>query len=211
MQVTIFGASGMVGKQLITHALARGWRVVAFGRKIDEWIEKENKHFKAFKGYIFDASDVKNALKGSDAVLSALGGSLDGSDLSRSLGMKNIVAQMEKFGPNRIVALGGLGVLDSPDGKGPLFEQEGYPKEYVAVGLEHYQAYMHLKNSLLDWTFVCSPNILNEDANGKMEVATEAPAAQFEISAGNLALYMTQAIEDSSHVGQRVGIGDSER
>jgi uncharacterized protein len=210
MRVTIFGASGLVGKQLITHSLAHGWQVVAFGREIDEWIDKEALHnnFKAVKGYIFDASDVKKALKGADAVLSALGGAVDGSDRTRSLGMKNIVAQMEKVGPKRIVALGGLGVLDAPDGSGPLFEQEDYPKEYVAVGREHFQAYNFLKNSSLDWTFVCSPNIMDNEANGLIEVVPEAPASQFEISSGNLALYMTQAIADISHINQRVGIGN---
>jgi uncharacterized protein len=210
MQVTIFGATGKVGKQLITHALARGWKVVAFGRNIDEWIDKDlnNKNFKAVKGYIFDARNVRKALKGSDAVLSALGGAVDGKDKSRSLGMKNIVAQMEKQGPKRIVALGGLGVLDARDGSGPLFEQEDYPKEYVAVGFEHYQAYGFLKESSLDWTFVCSPNIIEQDSDGKMDVVSEAPAPNFEISSGNLGLYMTQAIANESNIKERVGIGN---
>ncbi|HSK13700.1 MAG TPA: NAD(P)H-binding protein [Phnomibacter sp.] len=210
MVVTIFGATGMVGKQLITHSLARGWQVRAFGRQIDEFLDKDIEQDKlvAIKGYVFDAGDVKKALKGSDAVLSALGGSVEGTDHTRSLGMKNIVAQMEKYGPKRIVALGGLGVLESPDGSGPLFEQDSYPQEFVAVAREHYGAYQHLKNSSLDWTFVCSPNILDVEADGRFEAVAEAPASTWEVNAGNLALFMTQAIEFGTFIKQRAGISN---
>jgi putative NADH-flavin reductase len=212
MQVTIFGATGMVGRHLIIHAMARGWRVVAFGRQVEALIDRglQQDLLVPVKGYVFDSSDVKKALKGSDAVLSALGGSIDGTDNTRSLGMKNIVSQMERYGPKRIVALGGLGVLDSPDGKGPLFMQDDYPQAYVAVGKEHYAAYQYLKASSLNWTFVCSPNILNAEATGRFTTVTEAPATSFEINAGDLALYMVQAVADGLHLKQRVGIGNKE-
>ena len=211
MTVTIFGATGTVGRQLITHSLARGWTVKAFGRNIEAWIdiEKYRDNFTAIKGYVFDAGDVKKSLKGSDAVLSALGGSVDGSDKTRSLGMKNIVAQMEKYGPKRIVALGGLGVMDAPNGSGPMFMQEGYPAEYVPVGREHFEAYNYLKASSLEWTFICSPNILDADADGKYVVTEETPAPEFEINAGNLGLFMTQAVESASFFKKRFGICNS--
>lgn len=210
MTITIFGATGMVGKQLITHCLSKGWLVRAFGRNIEKWIdtEKYRERFTAIKGYVFDEGDVKKAIKGCDAVLSALGGLLDGSDKTRSLGMKNIVAQMEKYGPERIVALGGMGVLDAPDGSGPLFLQEGYPKEYVAVGKEHFEAYQFLRASHLKWTFVCSPNILEADANGKFTVTSESPAPNWEVNSGNLALAMVQMAEQDRYINQRVGISN---
>jgi putative NADH-flavin reductase len=211
MVVTIFGATGMVGRQLIIHALAKNWQVRAFGRQVDELIDMDlqQKSFNAIKGYVFDAGDVKKVLKGSDAVLSALGGAVDGSDRTRSLGIKNIVEQMEKFGPKRIVALGGLGVLDTPDGNGPLYEQEEYPKEYVPVSKEHFAAYQFLKNSNLDWTFLCPPNIINEEADGNFKTFPESIPEKMEINSGNLALSMVQAVESGTFLHQRVGITNS--
>ena len=211
MTVTIFGATGMVGKQLIIHSLAKGWNVRAFGREIDSLIDKDlqTDKFTAVKGYVFDAGDVQKALKGSDAVLSAIGGALDGSDQTRSLGLKNIVAQMEKYGPKRIVAVGSVGVLDSEDGSGPRFEQEGYPQEYVTVGREHFAAYMHLKKSTIDWTFMCPPDILDKEADGKFETVTEGSATNWEINAGNLALSIVQSIDSETFSHLRVGIGNS--
>ncbi len=210
MTVTIFGATGMVGKQLIIHALSKGWNVRAFGRQIDDLMDKELQTDKltAVKGYLFDAGDVQKALKGCNAVLSAIGGAVDGSDQTRSLGIKNIVAQMEKNGPKRIVAVGSVGVLESEDGNGPRFEQEDYPQEFVPVGREHFAAYMHLKKSSLDWTFMCPPDIHDKEADGKFETTPEAPATHWEINAGNLALSMVQAVASETFIHQRVGIGN---
>lgn len=210
MTVTIFGATGQVGKHLVTHSLAKGWKVKAFGRQIDGLLEQDlrNPDLSAVKGYVFDAGDVKKALQGTDAVLSALGGLSDGSDHTRSLGMKNIVAQMVKYGPKRIVAVGGLGVLESPDGTGPLFEKEDYPQQYVPVAREHFSAYLQLKASPLDWTFICPPNILDAEADGKFITAEESPAGGWEINAGNLALCMVQAVASGSFIHHRVGIAN---
>lgn len=210
MIVTIFGATGMVGKQLMVHAFSRGWQVRAFGRQVINLIDKglRDDDFTAIKGYVFDAKEVGIAVNGSDAVLSALGGKMDGSDTTRSLGMKNIVAQMEKFGTKRIVALGGLGVLNSNVHDGPIFEQKGFPEEYVPVSKEHYKAYEYLVASNLDWSFFCSPDILDMEADGAFEVVEESPAEHHQINAGNLALAMIDAVEKGTFIKQRVGIGN---
>lgn len=210
MTVTIFGATGQVGRHLVTHSLAKGWKVKAFGRQIEGLLDRDmrNPDLSAVKGYVFDAGDVKKAIQGSDAVLSALGGAMDGSDQTRSLGMKNIVAQMLKYGPKRIVALGGLGVLDNPEGTGPLFEGEDYPKQYVPVAREHFAAYNFLKDSCLDWTFICAPNIIDAEADGRFLAVEEAPGQGWDISAGNLALAMVQAVDSGTFLKKRVGIAN---
>lgn len=208
MTVTIFGATGQVGKQLVTHALAKGWNVKAFGRNTEQLIDRENDQFHTIKGYVLNAGDVEKAIKGSDAVLSALGGAFDGTDKSRSLGIKNIVAGMQKNGVRRIVALGGLGILPTANG-GYRMDASDYPAEYVPVGLEHKQAYIHLKESGLDWTFVCSPDIVQNDADNQFAVKAEEPTGNYEISTGNLALFMVQELEREEFKQQRVGISNN--
>jgi putative NADH-flavin reductase len=209
MIVTIFGATGMVGKQLVTHSLAKGYHVRVFGRSVEGLIDADLRHqnFEAIKGYVFDADDVSKAIAGADAVLSALGGAFDGSDHTRSLGMKNIAAQMEKTGLKRIVALGGFGVLPNGHG-GYLLDAKDYPTQYLPVGLEHKAAYELLKASALDWTFVCSPNIATADADGQFEVMEEAPAQSMTISTGNLAMFMVTELTKNEFVHRRVGIGN---
>lgn len=209
MNITIFGATGMVGKKIVSQALAKGFYVNAFGRNVEDLIDKDlrDDHLTASKGYIFDESAVFSAVKDTGAVISVLGGSLDGTDKSRSLGMKNIIKQMEKAGIKRIIALGGLGVLQA-DADHFLLDMPGYPEEYRMVGQEHLQAYAFLKASLLDWTFVCPPNILNEE--GMRQYITHADYQpepnHYEIAAGDLADCMLNEITLRKFVHQRVGI-----
>ena len=212
MTVTIFGATGVVGKQLIIHAMAKGWMVKAFGRNVESMIDKElhlhSENFKVIKGYVFDAGEVNFALKGSDAVLSALGGAFTGTDKSRSLGTKNIITQMKETHVSRIVALGGRGVL--PDAKGNyLMDATDYPPEYIPVSLEHKEAYLYLKQSGLDWTFVCAPNIVTGAADNQFVTCSEAATDKWEVSAGNLALFMVEELERKQYLQKRVGISNS--
>jgi uncharacterized protein len=209
MIVTIFGATGMVGKQLVQQALFKGFTVKAFGRNVFTELNMDEKNLELIKGALFDEGDVKNAIKGSDAVLSCLGGNFTGDDKTRSLGMKNIVAQMEKVGVNRIVAVGGIGVLQASEEK-QIMNTEEFPKEYLAVSIEHKKAFDYLQNSSLDWTFVCPPMIVNETPTGNFSTLKDYPptANNFNISAGDLALFMLSELERNDFIKTRVGISN---
>lgn len=210
MIITVFGATGMVGKQLVQQALFKGHQVKAFGRNVFTTDFLEQDKIELIQGGLFDEKEVGKAIAGSDAVLSALGGSMDSTDKTRSLGMKIIAAQMEKAGVKRIVAVGGMGVLDAGDGT-LLLDGEEYPQQYVTVGLEHKKAWEHLKNSSLDWTFVCPPDIIDAGPTGNFVTkAEQVPEPnQYRINAGDLALFMIGEIEKREYVHQRVGISNT--
>lgn len=211
MIITIFGATGMVGKRLVRVALANGHHVRAFGRNVQKLIDADlhNDQLDAIHGYVFDAREVREAIQGADAVISVLGGSFDGLDKTRSLGIKNIIEQMQQTGVSRIVALGNLAVLD--DGKGNYFvDAADFPPEYLPVGREHLQAYLFLKTSQLDWTYVCAPDIHDQDATGQYLTNAELPAkaGKQSITAGDLADFMLQECLDQKYMHQRVGISN---
>jgi uncharacterized protein len=209
MKLTVFGATGMVGKQIVKHALAFNHMVKAFGRNVESLIDSDlnNDNLIAVKGYVFDEDSVYDAIKGSDAVISALGGDFSGNDKTRSLGIKNIITEMQKAGIKRIVALGGIGILNAEDGT-LLIEQPDYPKNYLPVAKEHLQAYLYLKESNLDWTIVGAPNILEEDATGGFITSADNPPTpdKGKINAGDLALFMVTEVVKNSYVKRRVGI-----
>ncbi len=209
MIITVFGASGQVGKYVVAQALAAGHTVRAFGRNVTDFIDADihNEALIAIKGYVFDAADVANALHGADAVISVLGGSFYGLDQTRSKGMQMIVQQMEQAGIKRIAALGGLGIL--PDDAGHyLLDGPDYPQEYLPVGREHQAAYEALKASTLDWTFVCSPNILDKPFSGQYITKAETIPTpnHYEINAGDLANCLLTSVTDKNYTCQRVGI-----
>lgn len=206
MNLLIFGATGMVGHHLVNQALLKGYKVKAFGRNVYSTKMPENENLELVTGALFDAKEVLSAVKGCDAVLSAIGGAMDGTDKTRSLGMKNIVAQMEAAGVNRIVAVGGTGILEDEEGK-MLFEAEDYPQEYLPVTLEHKKAYDILKASSLDWTMVCPPMIVEGEVTGvyRTEEAKQ-PEGNSKIKAGDLAMFMLNEMINNEFLKERAGI-----
>ncbi|MEO7306304.1 MAG: SDR family oxidoreductase [Ferruginibacter sp.] len=209
MKLIIFGATGMVGKQLVQQALFKDHHVKAFGRNVytTDYLQTEN--LQLVQGALFDEGEVFNAIKGCDAVLSAIGGSMDGSDKTRTLGMKNIIKQMQKAGVKRIIAIGGMGVLNA-DENSLLLDKDDYPAEYLPVGLEHKKAYETLKESSLDWTFVCPPNIIDAGPTGHYTTKADylPEPNNYKINAGDLSMFMLNEAEKNEFVQHRVGISN---
>lgn len=211
MHITVFGATGQVGKRIVQQALSKGYFVTAFGRNVESLIDQDNLNEKltAQKGYLFDEKDVAKAIDKADVIISVLGGASDGSDKTRSLGIKQIITQMQKKGKKRIIALGGMGVLNAEDNT-LLLHADDYPEEYLAVGLEHLKAFELLLESNLDWTFFCPADIHDKDETGIFITSINyAPDPNhFRINSGDLAMAMLKAATNQEYVQQRVGISN---
>ena len=72
MKIIIFGASGKTGKLLVEQALSDNHRVTAFVRNPSN-LNISNPNLVIVQGDATDASDVKKAILGHDAVISTLG------------------------------------------------------------------------------------------------------------------------------------------
>lgn len=215
MNLTIFGATGMVGKQLVQQALFNGYKVKAFGRNVyttdflpvNSQIKNEN--LQLIQGALFDEDEVYAAIKESDAVLSAIGGDFNGTDKARTLGIKNIIKQMQKAGVKRIIAVGGSGILNA-DENTLLINHKDYPKQYIPVGKEHQKAYELLKESGLAWTIIGSPEIYNNGPTGHFVTRAdyEPEPNNHKINAGDLAMFMLAELKKNEFVCHRVGISN---
>lgn len=209
MKLIVFGATGMVGKMIVQQALYMGNHVKAFGRNVytTDYLQTEN--LELVQGALFSEAEVYDAIKGCDAVLSAIGGAMDGTDKARTLGMKNIINQMQKSAMKRIVAIGNMGVLNASENS-LLIDEKDYPQQYVPVGKEHQKAYELLKDSNLDWTFVCPPDIINAGPTGAFTTAADYPPAanNDKINAGDLAMFMLNELKKNEFVKHRVGISN---
>ena len=209
MNVIIFGATGMVGKQLVKQALYMGHHVKAYGRNVFTEDLPESKEIEIVQGTLFNDKQVFNALKGCDAVLSAIGGGVDSTDVTRSLGMKNIVAQMQKAKVQRIIGIGSIGILNA-DADTLIMDTPEFAPEYILVSLEHFKAYNFLKASALDWTFVCPPDIMDAAVTGIYTTHADYPPVKnkFRINSGDLAMFMLKEITANEFVQHRVGISN---
>jgi uncharacterized protein len=207
MKVIVFGATGPVGKELVKQALYDGHEVKAYGRNVIFEGLPEDKKVELVQGALFDEGDVLFAIKGCDAVLFAVAGSSDGTDKTISLGMKTVVKQMEKAGVKRIVALGGMGVLDGANEK-MLMDDDDFPPKFNAVSIEYKKALAVLLNSHLDWTLVCPPAIETGAPTGIFKVtADQLPEPDSAaINTGDLALFMLKIIKQPAYLKQKTGI-----
>ncbi len=164
MRVTVFGASGKVGRLVVTELLARGYEVIAFVHAHDPF----DGRVKTVKGDAHVATDVAKAVRGSDMVISTLGswGTKDKDIVSA--GIRNIITMMEAKGIKRLVSLTGSEARDPADQPG-LFQKVSHlgasllVRKIVEDGEEHLRL---LRASSLDWTTIRSPVMNNFGGTG---------------------------------------------
>lgn len=164
MQITVFGAAGKVGRQVVTVALARGHKVVGFVHNSSGL--PKNKNLRIVNGDVYNPEAVEEAIKGSDAVISALGSwGTPKKDIVKS-GIKNIIPAMEKNKVSRIVSLTGHGA----NAPGDEFDLLHIISRWMLVilapkilhdGEDHIE---QLAASKLDWTVIRS-SLMEEHGN----------------------------------------------
>ena len=97
MKITVFGATGDTGKLIVELALQAGYEVVAYARNPSK-LNIINEHLTVISGDLSDETLIETAVKGSDAVLSALGPRGGSKDKPLTQGITNIIGAMKKPG-----------------------------------------------------------------------------------------------------------------
>lgn len=209
MTITVFGATSSLGLEVIKQALAKNYIVKAFGRDVSSLIDRDlhTKNFEAIKGYVFDEKEVANAIENTDVVISCLGGGVDGTDRTRSLGSKNIIRQMQNKDIRRIIIVSNACILNGADEKF-IFELDDYPEELKPFAQEHYLVFTQLQESNLDWTVFCPEKIINSDITSPYQLTKNIlpDNTMKSISSSNLAACMLSSIGDSDFFGNRFGL-----
>src|SRR5271167_1550455 len=105
-RVTVFGASGAVGWQVVEQALRRGQQVTAYVRTPAKLTAGDPK-LTVLTGELDDRESVQAAVRGADAVIGALGPSLDrsASGMPLAAGTQNIVDAMRAEGVGRFIGM----------------------------------------------------------------------------------------------------------
>jgi nucleoside-diphosphate-sugar epimerase len=114
MTVTVFGATGGVGSQIVDQLRSRGHTVTAYVRNPSKVPRTRGEDVTVVVGELSDAAAIDRAVQGANAVVSALGPSLSRKVTGLPLveGTRNIVAAMQRHGVRRYVGNGTPSVLD---------------------------------------------------------------------------------------------------
>lgn len=160
MNILVYGASGATGHELVKQALAQGHNVTAFVRNPSKLKIKHDK-LKVIQGNVINYRLVEGAVKGQDAVLSALGAASPFKyDQSVVDGANNIIKAMESNGVSRFIYMSFVGVKESRN-------TAGFVIKYIAPKLLSTEVAGHearekmIKQSQLQWTIVRPPTLTN--------------------------------------------------
>ncbi len=209
--IVVFGAAGRTGKYLVEYALLAGHKVTAFDRHAANEHTPKHENYTHVAGDVYNQEQVDKAIEGKDVVISAIGtNQIEGPAVNlMSDGMKAFSAAMKKHKVKRVLAVGGLAVLQLNQTT-QLIDKPDYPAEYKNVGTGHNKVYHVFLETDLDWTFVCCPNIMDAPRGGKYNINKDYPAeGLFEISTGNLADFILKEMEENKFLKTRVGIANA--
>lgn len=203
MKLTILGATGEVGQNLVQQTLALGHKVTAFTRSPDK-LKSRHDNLKVVAGDVLDPEAVKDSVQGQDAVLCALGMPLMNKDQLRSKGTANIVQAMEETGVKRLVCLSVLGAGDSRSVLPFHYTYLIVPFLLRRTIADHNKQETHIRNSGLDWVMVRPGNFTDGSKTGSYRHGFTAgdPPASLKISRADVADFMIRQLADNAYLHQ---------
>src|SRR5436305_14242764 len=116
MNLTVFGATGGVGREVVTQALDAGHHVTVYVRNPDK-LPLAHPNLTVISGEFTDREAVQRAVSGADAVISALGPSLDRKATGMPLGegTRTILEALRAEGVERYLGMATPSLRDPRD------------------------------------------------------------------------------------------------
>lgn len=189
MNLSVLGATGATGTQLVEQALTAGHHVTALARS-PEKLTITNPSLHVVQGDATDRAAVSRAMKGADAVISTLGAT--GPVIAEAT--RAIVAVAKQEGPQRIVIMSSFAVARdrlTPASKLLTRMAMGSQIKDKTTGEEA------LRASGLDWTIVYATKLTNGPKTEPtvVPVTTKVGMSQ-KISRATAASFLLQAATD---------------
>ncbi len=208
MRLLIVGATGGTGRQLVAQALERGHQVTALARNPAR-VKLQHERLRVVRGDVLDDASVERAVRGQDAVLSALGHKrwlYPNRILSD--GTRNLLRAMEALGVRRFVCESSLGVGDSRGRLGLYFTLFVIPFILPFYYWDKSRQESVIRASPLDWTIV-RPGVLT---NGPRRGAyRHGPRVgnwiwSVRISRADVADFMLNQLTDDTYLRSAPGV-----
>lgn len=202
MNITVFGASGKVGRLLCTELLRRGHSITAFVHN-NAGILTASEQLKIVAGDVHTPNDVLPVLSGCDVVVSCLGSWGTKSKDIVGTATAVIIPAMQQNGIKRFVSVTGSAAM-VPGQKLSLVDSLTrtllglIAKPILVDGEKHLQL---LSKSSLDWTAIRSPAMSSGTSTGYM-LSTKSPALWVRVSRASVVCALADVIEQGSFVGE---------
>ena len=219
MKVTVFGATGGVGRQVVEQAVAAGHHVTAVVRNPDGLPAGVN-HVRADLDTV-GLDVIRSAVNGADAVLSCLGPRSKAEAGIVTKGTKLIVTAMKEMGVHRLIVISAVpvGTIPSPARPNPpktdpgdgWFTSNVLTPIVKAAFRDTYRDLAEMEDvvraSGLDWTIARPPRLLDKKLTGRYRTdAVQNMPGGRSISRADLAHFMVQSLERPQTIDQLVRV-----
>ncbi|ANP48851.1 putative NADH-flavin reductase [Streptomyces griseochromogenes] len=208
MKLTVFGATGGIGRELVRQALDTGHEVTAVVRDPAR-LTVTGDRLTVVRSSVSGPEELRSAVTGRDAVLSALGArSRKDAGVAARL-TRTVLGAMEAEGVRRLLVVSAAPVGPAPENDGLL--DRGMRSLVSAVLKDVYtdlrETEAELARSGTDWTSVRPPRLLDKPLTGRYRTVVGGfPRAGRFIARADVAHAMLAMIDDAGTVKQGVGV-----
>jgi putative NADH-flavin reductase len=208
MRLTVFGATGRIGSEVVRQALAAGHEVAAVVRDPARLAVPAGPGLGVVTADVMDPAQIGPAIKGSDAVVSALGPRKGGPPAVLANGVRSILTAMADTGVRRLVAVSASGAFIEP---GEPFVTRVIAKPLLQRILADAMADTRamegeIWSSATDWTLIRPPQLTNRPGRGHYRRMIDSNVGR-SIARADVADAILAVMTDPATIGHVVGIG----
>ncbi|MCX4764294.1 NAD(P)H-binding protein [Streptomyces sp. NBC_01275] len=208
MKLTVFGATGGIGREVVRQALAAGHEVTAVVRDPAR-LAVTGDRLEVLRADLADPGALRPAVAGRDAVLSGLGArSRKDAGVAARL-TRTVLSALEAEDVRRLLVVSAGPIGPAPEGDGVL---DRTVRGLVSAALKDVYADLRemeaeLARSATDWTAVRPPRLQDKPVTGSYRTVVGGfpPRGRF-IGRADVAHAMLAMIEDGGTVKQGVGV-----
>lgn len=207
-RVLIVGATGGTGRQLVKQALERGYAVTALVRDPSR-LQIDHPRLAVVRGDVLDPAAVGEAVRGQDAVLSALGHKrFFYPTRILSEGTRNILGAIEAHGVPRLICETSLGIGDSAGRMGLYYTFFVIPLILPFYFWDKTRQERLIAGSGVEWVIVRPGVLTNGEARGRYRHGRGVGSflRTVRIARGDVASFMLDQLASDSYLGTAPGV-----
>jgi putative NADH-flavin reductase len=207
-RLAVFGATGRTGRHVVEMALGRGFEVTTFVRDAGK-LDDAGRVQVVVGDVTTDEEAVAQAVRGQDAVISALGrGQSFKSEGLMEKASRALVEAMEKENVKRLVYTSAFGLGDTREGV-PFLSRLFRDTLLRDIYADKEAGEALVRRSNLDWTFVHPTGLTNGPVTGTYRAApTLSLRGLPRISRADVAHFLLSQVDDDSYVRKTALISD---
>jgi putative NADH-flavin reductase len=194
MKLLVIGSTGRTGKYVVEQGLRRGYEITAFTRRPQELADVQGLK-RVIHGDALNLDDVRKAVQGQDAVISAVGSSAI---------VRNLIIAMREAGVRRLVMTSSRSVVATrpwlPVALAWMIFRQAYADNARAEGM--------IEISGLDWSVVRGTMLTDKPFTGQVHIDFEANATggDWTLTRADYAMTLLDVVENPQMINKALGV-----